>query len=161
MKPSEFNLILTPDSIAFDEYPQLEIARVLRVVAAMLESSHPFESGWNHNIKDINGNTVGIAVYTQFTELESDDIKVDSRDAGREVSQEKVFVVYDCEEPSRKFATRGLSDVDPNRKQGPAHGGGSTHRDLGTAPVQEEVREIPQREEGKQGMGWVPRSESK
>ena len=50
-----FKLTFRTDNAAFSDYPELEIARILRETADRVEAGH---AGLGH-IHDFNGNTVG------------------------------------------------------------------------------------------------------
>lgn len=58
-----FQLRIETDNAAFDgEYLHVELARILRLLADMIVCGHDLESGLP--LRDLNGNTVGLAKLT-------------------------------------------------------------------------------------------------
>jgi hypothetical protein len=62
-----FRLQLTCDNAAFDDEPAIEVARILRDLAAQLERGEDFST--YTNLRDINGNIVGVAKLAPVSRL--------------------------------------------------------------------------------------------
>lgn len=54
-----FRLAFATDNAAFDDDARPEIVRILREIAAEIESNEPDELFPNRTIRDVNGNDIG------------------------------------------------------------------------------------------------------
>ena len=61
----DIRITINTDNSAFEDHPEIETARILRVLADRIYADGDIDADYDHPLKDINGNTVGSLTATE------------------------------------------------------------------------------------------------
>lgn len=73
---SKYIIEIDTSNAAFEDKPEYEISRILRVLAAKVENGHRFD----FNLRDTNGNKVGFAFLEEVDEESEEDEEGEDED---------------------------------------------------------------------------------